>query len=59
MAEPDKCPYCNTGVTLWIWVEKDNVYVLECSYCEASGKYVKPATPETEAVTFNGNGATK
>lgn len=39
MAEPSKCPYCRTGIPLWIWHEETNVYTLQCSHCEASGNY--------------------
>lgn len=39
MAEPSKCPYCHIGIPLWIFVEGENRYILQCSHCSASGNY--------------------
>jgi hypothetical protein len=39
MAQPSQCPYCHTGIPMWIFVEMTNTYILKCSHCEASGNY--------------------
>ncbi len=40
MAEASKCPYCKTGIIMWIYVEENKTCTLKCSHCPASGSYV-------------------
>jgi len=47
MAEPSRCPYCGTGVPLWVLLEAENRYIIACTHCGAYGHYIDGVKNET------------
>ena len=51
MAEASKCFYCHIGTILWIYVENEKRYILQCSYCSASGEYKAAQSTQADDCT--------